>query len=166
MRIENKTLALRPVVLPDDEAFLIELYYTTRDDIQLSTLDEMQKKVLSLMQYSAQKKHYLEYFPDSNHDIILLDEKSIGRFWVARYETEIIGVDLAILPAYRNLGIGTGLLKDVFEEAAQSGRPFNFHVMKMNTAATRLYKRLNCEFTGETATHFKMRWRAEEESKK
>lgn len=165
MKINDKTLTLRPVVLPDDEEFLVELYYTTRDDIGLSTLDETQKKMLSLMQYLAQKQHYAEQFPDTNHDIILLGGKSIGRFWTARYEKEIVGVDLAVLPEYRRFGIGTFLLQKIFDEAAQTERIFNFHVLRTNTAAIRLYERLNCQFVGETVSHFQMRWQAEASKK-
>jgi ribosomal protein S18 acetylase RimI-like enzyme len=152
-------IALRPVVLPDDEEFLIELYYTTRDDIMLTPISDEQKKMLSLMQYLAQKQHYIEYFPNSLHEIILFDGKRAGRLWTARYETEIAGIDLAILPEYRNQKIGSKLLLDLFTEASASNRVFNIHVLKSNINALRLYQRLNCQFTGETPTHFKMQWR-------
>ena len=164
---ETKTvgerIVLRPVVLPDDEEFLIELYYTTRDDIQMTPLDEEQKKNLSLMQYLAQKQHYTTYYHNWRHEIILFDGKPVGRLWTARYETEIIGIDLSILPEYRNFKIGTTLLTDLFDEATASNRVFNIHVLKSNDKALRLYERLNCKFTGETPTHFKMQWRPENE---
>jgi len=156
-------IILRPVILPDDEEFLIRLYYTTRDDIQLAPIDEEQKKTLSLMQYLAQKQHYTTQFQNSSHDIILFDKKCVGRLWTARYETEILGIDLSILPEYRNHKIGSKLLKDLFAEAAVTKRVFNFHVLRTNIDAMRLYERLNCKLTGETPTHFKMQWRPENE---
>lgn len=156
----NERITLRPVILPDEEDFLIELYYTTRDDIRAAPIDDAQKRQLSLMQYQAQKLHYETHHPDSSHDLILLDGTPAGRFWTGRYETEIIGIDLAVLPACRNLGIGTFLLEKVFEEAALTNRAFNFHVLKTNVKAMRLYERLNCKFTGETPSHFMMQWRA------
>jgi ribosomal protein S18 acetylase RimI-like enzyme len=161
--MENKTtnladrIEMRPVDMPPDEEFLIELYYTTREDIHLAEIEEEQKRVLSLMQYKAQKEHYEAKFPDSKHDIILLDGKGIGRLWTTRYEKELLGIDLAILPEFRNLGIGTFLLQNLFDEAGQTGRVFRFHVMKMNTKAIRLYERLNCKYIESDAlTHFKM----------
>ena len=159
---ENR-IALRPVVMPDDEAFLIELYYTTRDDLQMTPLDEEQKRNISLMQYLAQKQHYTTYYHNSRHEIILFDAKPAGRIWTARYETEIVGIDLSIMPEYRNLKIGTKLLEDLFTEATESNRVFNIHVLKSNHNALRLYERLNCKFTGETPTHFKMQWRSANE---
>jgi GNAT superfamily N-acetyltransferase len=153
-------ISLRPVVLADDEDFLIELYFTTRDDINFLPMDAEQKKTLLLMQYTAQKQQYMSQFPDSKHDIILLDEKRVGRYWTARFETEILGIDLAILPKYRSLGIGSLLLDETFKEAARTNRIFTFHVLKTNPAI-RLYRRIGCEFTGETFSHFEMKWQPE-----
>jgi len=159
IQITSDQIILRPVVLPEEEEFLIKLYYTTRDDIQMASMDEEQKKMLSLMQYLAQKQHYESKFQNSSHDLIIFDGKTIGRFWTARNESEIVGVDLAIMPEYRNLKIGTFIMQNVFAEAAQTNRVFNFHVLKTNVKALRLYERLNCKFTGETSTHFKMQWK-------
>ena len=167
MKNETTNLAdrirLRPVEMPADEEFLIDLYYTTRDDIHQAPMDEMQKKSLSLMQYTLQKQHYEKYYSNSSHDIILLDGKSAGRLWTARYETELLGIDMAILPEYRNLGIGTILMRTLFDEAERTKRVFHFHVLKTNAAAIRLYERLKCKFIDSDApTHFKMRWRPED----
>lgn len=167
MSDETKNLAdrvaLRPVEMPADEEFLIDLYYTTRSDIRQAPIDEMQKRSLSLSQYILQKQHYETHYSNSSHDIILLEGTSVGRLWTARYETEIVGVDLAIMPEYRNLGIGTMLVRNLCEEAERTKRVFHFHVLKTNTAAIRLYERLKCEFIDSAApTHFKMRWRAED----
>ena len=156
-------ISLRPVEKPADEEFLIALYHTTRDDIEQAPIDEEQKRSLSLMQYTAQRHHYETNHSNSNHDIILFDGKSVGRLWTARYETEIIVVDIALLPEYRNLGIGTVLMRSLFDEAEQTGRVLHFHVLKMNANAIRFYERLKCKYIdSEAKTHFKMRWRAED----
>jgi ribosomal protein S18 acetylase RimI-like enzyme len=153
----SERVRLRPVMMPDDEEFLIELYYTTREDFQSIPIAEELKKNLSLMQYRAQKEHYAEQFPGSKHDIILLDGEIVGRLWTWRGEAEIVGVDLIILPEYRSLGIGTMLLRELFDESEDTGKIFTFHVLKTNFQAIRLYQRLNCEFTGETVSHYSMR---------
>ena len=151
-------IKLRPVKLPEDEPFLIELYYTSREDLHLAPIDEAQKKSISLMQYMAQKQHYDKNFPQAGNDIILYDGKAVGRLWIARFEKEIVGVEFIIMPACRNHKIGTKLLRDLFAEAVATDRDFNFYVLKMNLKAQRLYKRLNCDYIGETPTHFKMQW--------
>ncbi len=154
-----RRIVLRPVEMPADEEFLIGLYYTTREDIHQAPIDDEQKRSLSLMQYISQKEHYIKHYPNSSHDMILFDGARIGRLWTARYETEIVGVDLAIMPEYRNMKIGTFLLQNLFDEATRTNRVFNFHVLKTNAKAIRLYERLKCKFTqSDTPTHFKMRW--------
>lgn len=167
--MDNKTtnlaerIALRPAVFPDDEEFLVALYYTTRDDIQAAPIDEEQKKSLSLMQYIAQKHHYISQFPDSTHDIILLDGARAGRFWTMRLETEIRVIDLAIMPDYQNMGIGTFLLREAVEEAARTSRVVNLSVLKTSDAAIRLYKRIGFRISGEIYTHFQMQRQPENE---
>ncbi len=162
MKDEAPTIAerigLRPVVMPDDEPFLIELFYTSREDILQVPIAEEQKRTISLMQYAAQKQNHEAQFAHAANDIITLDGEDIGRLWVARYPQEIVCIEIILLPEFRNRKIGTKLMQDLFAEAAATGREFNFHVLKYNEKAQRFYKRLNCEFTGETEGHFKMRW--------
>lgn len=167
--MDNKTtnlaerIELRPAVFPDDEEFLVALYYTTRDDIQAAPIDEEQKKSLSLMQYIAQKHHYVTQFPDSSHDIILLDGERAGRFWTMRSEKDILVIDLAIMPDYRKKRVGTFLLQQAIEEAARTSRVVNLSVLKTGEAAIRLYERLGFRLSGEIPTHFQMRWQPENE---
>jgi GNAT superfamily N-acetyltransferase len=148
-------IELLPVASADYEDFLIQLYASTRDDIEFLALDAAQKKSLLEMQYLAQKQHYAEQYPEASHDIILLDNQPVGRIIVKRSAEELLGVDLALLPEYRNLGIGTFLLKNLLNEAAQTNRIFCFHVVKTNPAV-RLYIRLGCFVTEDTGMHFKM----------
>ena len=165
MSDQNKSLTdrieLRPVVMPDDEEFLKALYATTRYDIERVPFSEAEKDAFLLMQYTAQKNHYDSYYDKASHDIVLYDGRQAGRYMVDSEGSEIIGVDLSLLPEFRSLGIGTVLLKGSFADAAATGRPFVFHVIKDNEKAIALYKRLGCKFTGETEMHYKMSWSAE-----
>lgn len=147
--------------MPDDEDFLFELYGSTRDDLAMLPLDEQQKRGILMMQYNAQKTSYAAEYPDLVHYIVLYSSNPVGRLMVERRPAEIIGVDLAILSDFRNLGIGTAVLKSLFDEAAETSRAFVFHVLKTNPAI-RLYRRLGCAVEGESATHYKMSWQPNE----
>ncbi|MGH8603206.1 MAG: GNAT family N-acetyltransferase, partial [Gammaproteobacteria bacterium] len=72
---------------------------------------------------------------------MLLDERPVGRLYLARWPSEIRIVDLALLPAHRNAGIGTRILSDLLAEAGRAGKPVRIHVEKLNPAL-RLYERL------------------------
>ena len=93
------------------------------------------------MQFRAQHLSYMTQFPAADFLIILWHERPIGRLYIERRADEIRGIDIALLPAYRQAGIGTAILQGLLAEAASDGKPFRIHVEKFNRAQ-RLYERL------------------------
>ena len=160
MTDKNKKLTnqidLRPAVLPDDEDFLKDLYFSTRDDLNLLPLDEPQKQMLITMQYSAQKQQYALQFPGASHDLILCGQVPAGRLFVNREAGKIYLVDIALLAEYRGKGIGTAIMNDLVEEAGNSGAVLSLHVMKTNPAA-RLYIRMGLAVTADDGFYLEMK---------
>ena len=156
----NRSITLRPVV-PEDEPFLAKVYASTREE-EVAQLDDLQKGIFLNMQYKLQKADYERKFPEAKHDIILLDGVPVGRMWVDRTNPEEIrGVDIAILPEYRNSGVGFTLIQELLDEASASNKPFRIHVTNFNRAI-RLYERMGFVKTGETPPmHISMEWRPE-----
>ncbi|HUR98116.1 MAG TPA: GNAT family N-acetyltransferase [Pyrinomonadaceae bacterium] len=150
-------ITLRPAVSPGDDAFLQELYASTRDDLSGVIHDQAELRQLLVMQYNGQKATYSAEFPRASHDIVLLDGEPVGRLIVDRRSDAIHGVDLAILNTYRNLGVGTIVLSNLFQECSEKGLRFIFSVEKTNRAA-RLYQRLGCRIHQDMGTHFSMIW--------
>lgn len=73
-------------------------------------------------------------------------------FWLVFDEIHINNV--AILPRFRGMGIGTALLKQVFVEGARLGAPrATLEVRASNEAALRLYTRLGFHVHG-TRRHY------------
>ena len=153
-------ISMRPVVMPDDETFLKELYITTRDeDMAMWGLPEEQGRALVEMQYRAQKMQYDAEYPGAKHEIILFNKIPVGRLLSTRNEAEVFGIDISVMPEYRSMGIGSVVLKGLMREAEEAGKPFNFSVVKNNHKAIKLYKRLGVDFTGETVSHYLLEWR-------
>jgi ribosomal protein S18 acetylase RimI-like enzyme len=100
-------------------------------------------------------------YPDAEHRVVLLSDRPVGRLIVVRGDREILLADIALLPEFRNAGIGARLIKDLCAEAADAGLPVKLQVLKFNRAA-RLYERLGFHLTGENQTHFQMEWRSQE----
>ena len=148
-------VSLRPVH-PDDEDFLYELFCQTAGD-GLNGLDPEPRKAILRMQFNAQLQTYNAEFPKADHQIIMLDDRVIGRVLVERTEAEHRGVDIALLPEYRSGGIGTMLIQELLDEAAEAGKPFCISVVKTNPAL-HLYQRLGFKTTGESATHLFLEW--------
>jgi ribosomal protein S18 acetylase RimI-like enzyme len=141
---------------PDDEDFLFELFRETVGD-ELAMLGD----AILRMQFKAQLLTYSAQFPAAEHQIIMLDERAIGRVLVERSESENRGVDIALLREYRNGGIGRMLVQELLDEAARAGKPFRISVVKSNPAL-HLYERLGFKTTGDTGTQLLMEWVAED----
>ena len=152
------SFALRPACA-GDEAFLFELYRTTRnEEIAAWGLDSSQQEIILKMQFNAQRQHYELAYEAQEHSIIMVGNRPTGRIMVFRSEHEFVLVDIALLPDARSMGIGTALIVKLLTEAEQAGKPVSLHVEKDNRARS-LYERLGFEIREDTGIYFKMEWR-------
>jgi ribosomal protein S18 acetylase RimI-like enzyme len=153
-----KTISVRPEQ-PQDEAFLFELYASTRqEELDAWGLPAETRKALLTMQFKAGQNYRIS-FPDAEFQIVLLDGVNAGRLIIHRSREELRVVDIALLPEYRNGGAGSALLQRIFGEAAACKRPLRLSVVKGNRAE-RLYRRLGFEKIGESELRLEMEWRA------
>jgi ribosomal protein S18 acetylase RimI-like enzyme len=152
---EDRAIELRSAER-EDEAFLYRVYASTRTD-ELAVLDwsEAQKEAFLQMQFTAQHRHYHNHYPDAAYQIILVNGVPAGRLYVDRREDEILLIDIALLPEYRNNGIGTALLSELLAEADVTGKPVRLHVEPFNPAL-RLYQRLGFSTVAERGVYWFM----------
>ena len=135
------TITLRPVD-PDDHEFLVTVYASTRaDELALTPWNDEQRDHFVRWQFAAQTDHYAKHYPAAKHDIIMSDDRPVGRLYVARLEEEIRIVDITVLPAERNAGIGSYLLGQLIDEADRTGKMTRIHVEEFNPSLN-LFKRL------------------------
>ena len=154
---------LRPIT-PEDQAFLFQVYASTRlEELAEANWDHEGLEAFLNMQFHAQHTYYQENYTDSSFDIILLDRQPIGRLYVARWETELRIIDIALLPAYRNRGIGQAILQDLMDEASGKGQMVSIHVEK-NNPAMNLYTRLGFCQVGDAGVYWFMKWLPSSES--
>lgn len=152
-------VTLRPVT-QDDEAFLFKVYASSRED-ELAMVEwlEIERRTFLQMQFKLQRDHYKEMFPKADHVIILLNGQPAGRMMVDRTRAdELHGVDIAILPEFRNGGAGSYLIEELLREARAAGKPFRIQVERINQKAMRLYERLGFSYQSETPTHIALEW--------
>jgi len=152
-------VTLRPVTA-EDEAFLFKVYRSTRAEEMATTgWLEVEKRAFLKMQFQLQSASYKQQYPNAEHVIILFAGQPAGRMMVDRtQEDELRGVDIAILPEFRNAGVGSFLIKGLLDEATGAGIPFRIMVERFNHKALRLYERLEFSYHGETDTHIAMEW--------
>src|SRR5258708_3770186 len=102
-----EAIALHAVTGADTD-FLRRVYASTRAaELAMTPWSDEQKEAFCRMQFDAQRSHYAQYYPAASHDIIQRDGVPAGRLYVDRGESEILIVDIALLPEYRGAGIGT-----------------------------------------------------------
>jgi ribosomal protein S18 acetylase RimI-like enzyme len=150
-----------PVLLrperPEDEAFLFAVYAGTREEeLALTNWNEDLRRAFLNQQFNAMRQGYRSQFPTGEFLVIESAGKPIGRMVIHRTAAEIRVVDLALLPAHRNQGIGTWLLRRV---CAQADRPVHLSVLKFNRAV-HWYERLGFTKISEQGIYDEMEWRS------
>jgi GNAT superfamily N-acetyltransferase len=104
-----------------------------------------------------QARYFRERFDPARRQIIRHDGTDIGYISIEEQEASLFLSSIAILPHYQGRGIGTALIRSLQQQARRKGVPVTLRVLKANPART-LYERLGFRVTGETETHYQMRW--------
>ncbi len=154
----NDLPTLRPVTA-EDAAFLLQVYKSSRgEDLRELGWDEARIDEFLDMQYEAQRGFDDNDYQQANNEVILLAGQRAGRLLVDSRENEIRCVDLALLPEFRNRGVGTLLLRRLQQQATAANKPLRLQVIRYSRAIG-LFERLGFGRTSETGTHFRMEWK-------
>jgi ribosomal protein S18 acetylase RimI-like enzyme len=139
-----------------DQTFLYSLYASTREAEMAQTgWTNFEKENFLRQQFVAQHAFYMEQFSNAQFQIIQIENKPIGRLYIDHRKDEIRLIDIALLPEYRNQGIGNALLKDIIKDAAKANKPVRIHVERYNPAL-HLYERLGFVRIGDTGVYYLM----------
>lgn len=145
---------MRPATAAD-HSFLLGLFASARPELSLINLDDRQRQALIEMQFNAQRRQYDAAYPLAENNVILRDGFLIGRMLVDRRGRDFTLVDIALLPEYRNAGIGTSLIRTLLVEAADASKPVRLHVLKSNPALG-LYERLGFSPVADDSMYVEM----------
>ena len=142
-----------------DLKFLKNLYAASREREMLVLADwgDEQKREFLDQQFNAQRSHYQKHYPDASFDIIERQGQAIGRLYVAELAQEIRLMDIALIPAARNAGIGRKFCSKIKSRAEQLGKIVSLHV-EADNPAKRLYERLGFVDVGEVGFYTLMHW--------
>lgn len=152
--VNQSKITVRDAV-EQDAPFFEKLYFETRRD-EFASLgwDDNQLEPLLKMQFNIQIQGYKMQYPGARTSVIETDGTAVGRMITT---DEIILVDIAVLPEWRNHGIGSFVLKELLNNAESEKKSLYLQVLKSNIAAFRLYERLGFEITGEDDLYLMMR---------
>lgn|ERR1044072_347698 len=148
----SSQITLRPIG-PDDNDFLVEVYGSTRaEEMAMVPWTIEQQQAFVRMQFAAQQDHYTKTYPTASYDIIMSGSRPVGRLYVARLDREFRIIDITLLPAERNAGIGSYLLKQLLDEASRAGKVTRIFVEEFNPSR-RLFERLNFSLSEQHGMH-------------
>lgn len=151
-------ISCRPIA-DSDLPFLFDVYGSTRVEELEPTGWTAEMKVQFLRhQFSAQHDHYQRHYPDAEWLVIVRGADSVGRLYVEEWASQIRLIDIAILPQFRRLGIGTAILSDLRDWASEKSKPLTIHVEKSNPARS-LYDRMGFVFAQENGAYDLLEWR-------
>ena len=132
-------LDIRPA-RDSDRPFIESLYHTTRGDLRLIDAEPDFIETLIEQQQRAQTVGYGDQFPNAMYFIIEKQSERVGRVVIDFGHNEIRIVDIALIPAARGRGYGTGILRALKHAAGSACAPLVLSVYKQNPAARRLYE--------------------------
>jgi RimJ/RimL family protein N-acetyltransferase len=160
---ENETLSddmaitLRDV-LEADEAFLREVYAGSRaEEMALVPWSDEQREAFLRMQFDAQHSYYHAQFPTADYKVILENTEPIGRIYIHRTE-EIRVLDITILPAHRNRGLGSAIIRKLMVEGSLAGKAVSIWVEHFNPSR-KLFDRLGFSQIQKDGYNLLMEWR-------
>ena len=103
-----------------------------------------------------QQQWFEEKFDPGQIRIIQVDGVDAGQLKVERHELDVYLAQIEILPRFQNGGIGSHVIRSIVEDARKENKFVRLQVLRSNPAR-RLYERLGFSVQETTATHFKMK---------
>ena len=153
----SRRISLRPAS-PSDKDFLLHVYGSTRQEEMASWGWSLsQQSSFIRMQYEARKHGYDASYPTSETSVISIGDAPAGSIIVFRSPSEIRLVDVALLPEFRNRGIGAEVIRMLVSEADDAGSALRLSVLRSNHAR-HLYERLGFVVKGGGEMYCEMEW--------
>jgi ribosomal protein S18 acetylase RimI-like enzyme len=139
-------LNLRPATALD-QAFLRQLHHLAYHDVVLRQFGAWEEE--------AQDFWFERSLELATFRVIERDQLAVGALGTKEEPTRLDIVELQVLPAWQNQGIGAFVILGELERARALGKPVHLRVLKENRAQ-RLYERHGFVVTGESDTHYTM----------
>jgi ribosomal protein S18 acetylase RimI-like enzyme len=103
-----------------------------------------------------QRDFHEKDYDSERTQIIVYKGDDAGWLLVNESETDIHLQEVYLRPEYQNLGIGSTIVRSLLAEAARANRRLKLQVLKVNTRARKLYKRLGLQVIGEDENYYLM----------
>lgn len=152
----SAAVTIRPEVWPDDERLLLTIYDATRrPELEVLGWPDAEVDAFIRMQFDAQSRHYRSWYPHASFSVILAGGDPVGRLVLDRSATDLLIVDLALLPVFQRAGIGSSVVRRVLDEARVTGRSVRCQV-ELGNPARAFWEHLGFIARGMNGAHVAM----------
>lgn len=136
---------------PADDTFFQQLFTANHAYFNESGLPDNLVQQLLQQQYQLQQQSYQQ----QNPDIYLLQhqQQAVGRLILARQKDALHLTDLALLPGYCGLGLGSELMQALQQYARQQQLALTLLVEQQNKRAQKFYLRHGFTFEAQVGNH-------------
>ena len=150
-RAPTPETSLRPA-RQDDYRFALDLYLESTRPLLVALGRWDEARILS---------RFAEGWHLDEARLICRGGSPIGFLQISK-TSEALHIDqIHIVAPWRSRGIGSGLIRGIMDEAQATQRIVGLNVIRGNTRAISLYRRLGFEISGEDGEKIQMRWALE-----
>lgn len=135
------------------------MLYTKRrwSEIEITGWPDDTKQSFLDMQFRLQEHQYTTNYPEATFEIVEVGGVAAGRLYIDRTTAKIHIIDICLLSAFRNRGIGGKILTDILREGQEKSLPVTLHVEHDNPAL-KLYERMGFSSKNDTGVYYYMEW--------
>lgn len=121
-----------------DDAFLYQVFCTTwQSEVAALPNQNLARHVLRI-QHIAQERRFANRYPGHRRFLVTHEGESVGRLYLFGTDTEVLVLDLTLLPRFHDAGIEQRLLDALTDEASRDGRPVTVRVSRTDDRAAAL----------------------------
>lgn len=142
-----------------DLPFLRQLYRAGREaELEALGWPETARRDFCRSQFEAQHLDYTRRFPSALFLVLEQRRQPVGRLTVDPSGDGLHLIDIALLPAVQGQGTGTAVLLALQDWGRAIQKPVTLHVLRSNSRAAGLYRRLGFLRVAAEATHDQYCW--------
>lgn len=141
LTLDKGKINFRPIT-EKDESILYDIFLSSRPDLYQLVLTNDSFSTNLIKQQFELSQSYMNKDELSSRYLISYEDEVAGKVFLRHGDTVDEIASIALLPKYRNMGIGSYVIEKIINNATENKKKIKLQVAWYNDDAKRLYKRL------------------------
>lgn len=139
--LDKGKINFRPIT-EKDESILYDIFLSSRPDLYQLVLTNDSFSTNLIKQQFELSQSYMNKDELSSRYLISYEDEVAGKVFLRHGDTVDEIASIALLPKYRNMGIGSYVIEKIINNATENKKKIKLQVAWYNDDAKRLYERL------------------------